>query len=419
MIQQVITDKLQVYQTEAEAELNNILAFWMQHAIDEKNGGFVGKMDNNNHSDHKAPKGAVLNARILWTFSAACRHTGKNEYRVIADRAFTYLMNHFLDDVYGGVYWSVDAQGKPLNTRKQIYALAFTIYGLSEYYRATSKFRALQACQELFDWIEKYSFDLENGGYYEAFSREGQLLDDLRLSEKDRNDPKTMNTHLHVLEAYTNLYHIWPDKFLAQQLEALLKTFLNYIIDVKTSHLKLFFTREWYVTADLISYGHDIEASWLLLEAAEVLGKKELIKKVKEVAISMVQATTEGLQPDGSLYHELNKEENHYDTHREWWVSAEAMVGFLNAYQVTGEEHFLAKSWNAWQFIQRHLLDKIKGEWFWGVFDDYSIMQKEDKVGFWKCPYHNARACMEVMLRCQSELLGETPNRIVKNRIIS
>ncbi|WP_187263501.1 AGE family epimerase/isomerase [Pontibacter beigongshangensis] len=393
---------LQRYKEEVEKELCSILDFWAQYAPDEQNRGFIGKMDNKGQVDIEAPKGSVLNARILWTFSAAYRHTGDKYYLAIAHRAYGYVLAHFLDKLHGGVYWSVTATGEPLNTRKQIYALAFMIYGLSEYYLATRKAEALEVCQELFRWIEQHSFDSEQGGYFEAFSREGELLDDLRLSEKDRNDPKTMNTHLHILEAYANLYRIWPDAQVATQLERLIKIFLDHIVDPDTVHLRLFFSKDWKPAADLVSYGHDIEASWLLLEAAEVLGKQDLVQRAKELAIAMAIATTEGLQPDGSLYHELDKATSHFDTHREWWVSAEAMVGFLNAYQLTKKTVFLEHSQNAWEFAKKHLLDKEQGEWRWGVYDDYSRMQEEDKIGFWKCPYHNARACLEVMRRCES-----------------
>lgn len=397
-------EKLSIYRSEVEKELERILHFWVEQAIDVQTGGFIGQMDNHGHVNKEAPKGGVLNARILWTFSAAYRQTQKQEYLEVAQRAYEYLMNHFLDQEFGGIYWSVDKEGKPLQTRKQIYALAFAIYGLSEYYMATSDAKALQACQDLFQWIEKYSYDWEHEGYFEAFSREGEGLEDLRLSEKDRNDPKTMNTHLHILEAYANLYRIWPDRYLAQQLEALLVVFLEKIVDSKTGHMNLFFTEDWKVTADLVSYGHDIEASWLLLEAAEVLGNEELIEKVKKVALNMARATTEGLQPDGSLYHELDRQARHFDKHREWWVSAEAMVGFLSAYQLNGEEGFLEKSIHSWEFSKKNLLDRENGEWYWGVYDDYSLMKSEDKIGFWKCPYHNSRACLEVANRCRKLL---------------
>ncbi len=385
---------------EAASELQHILAFWELHSLDEQQGGFIGEMDNAGQVQLNAPKGAVLNARILWTFAAAYRHTKKEKHLLLARRAYNYLVAHFLDTQYGGVYWAISAAGEPLDTRKQIYALAFAIYGLSEYYQATKSQEVLEYSRQLYGWIEQYSYDQEFGGYFEAFSREGVLLEDLRLSPKDRNDPKTMNTHLHILEAYANLYRNWPDVQLAQQLESLIRLFLEKIVDAKTGHMQLFFDRKWNATADLVSYGHDIEASWLLLEAAEVLGKEELVQEVKALSIKMARATAEGLQPDGSLYHELDRSQQHYDTHREWWVSAEAMVGFLNAYQLTSDPAFLEQSLHSWTFAQMHLLDKAKGEWFWGVYDDYSRMD-EVKIGFWKCPYHNSRACLEVLNRCQ------------------
>ncbi|RNI31640.1 AGE family epimerase/isomerase [Rufibacter latericius] len=396
-----LASQLSTYRQEMETELERILAFWTEHTLDHRSGGFVGQIDNNGKVNPEAPKGSILNARILWTFSAAFRQTGQKTYLEIATRAFDYLTTSFLDTAHGGIYWMVDAQGQPLNTRKQIYALAFTIYGMSEYHLATQNEKALQVSQGLFRWIEQYSFDPEHGGYLEAFSQTGELLEDLRLSEKDCNDPKTMNTHLHILEAYANLYRGWPDPLLEKQLRGLIEVFLQRIIDQNTGHLKLFFSRDWVSSANLVSYGHDIEASWLLQEAAEVLGDEELLANVKEVALTMAHATAEALLPDGSLYHELNMDENHYDKHREWWVSAEAMVGFFNAYELTGSEDFLQRSLDSWKFAQTYFLDLERGEWHWGVNDDYSLMSKEDKVGFWKCPYHNARACLEIIHRCK------------------
>ena len=399
-----LVNQLVAYRQEMETELERILAFWSEQTLDHRYGGFVGQIDHSGQVNPEAPKGSILNARILWTFSAAFRQTGRETYLEIATRAFDYLRTFFLDTAHGGVYWMVDAQGQPLNTRKQIYALAFTVYGMSEYYQATQNPKALETSQMLFRWIEQYSFDPDHGGYLEAFSQTGELLEDLRLSEKDRNDPKTMNTHLHILEAYTNLYRIWPHQELAQKLRDLIEVFLLRIVDQDTVHLRLFFSRDWRSSANLISYGHDIEASWLLQEAVEVLGDETLLPQVKDTALKIARATAEALVPDGSLYHELNLDENHYDKHREWWVSAEAMVGFLNAYELTLEEEYLRHSLNAWKFAQTYFLDLERGEWFWGVHDDYSLMSKEDKVGFWKCPYHNARACLEVIHRCQKQL---------------
>ena len=400
-IRNTFSDTLRHYQTEAETELYRILNFWVQHAPDNW-GGFIGQMDSQGKINADAPKGSVLNARILWSFSTAYRHTKNPQYLQMAHRSYNYLVTYFLDKEYGGIYWEVTADGKPLNNRKQIYGLAFAIYGISEYHIATGNKEALEICQSLFYWIEKYSHDAAYGGYLEAFSRDGVLLHDLRLSPKDRNDLKTMNTHLHILEAYANLYRVWHDPVLGCQLESLIEIFLNRIIDRETGHLNLFFTQDWTATANLISYGHDIEASWLLVEAAEVVDNSDLLEKVKAAAIQMARATATGIQPDGSLFHEWNKDTNHYDTHREWWVSAEAMVGFLNAYQLTGEESFLHLSVNSWRFIQEHILDRQLGEWLWGVLDDYTSMISEDKISFWKCPYHNTRACLEIINRCQA-----------------
>ena len=384
---------------EIQQELSNILSFWMETTLDTKHNGFIGKMDSLGKIHTEAEKGGVLNARILWTFSAAYNHTGNIAYLEIAKRAFQYIQTYFRDKGLGGVYWTVDYQGNPLNTRKQIYSQAFTIYGLAEFYIAIQNEEVLEFAKELFFLIEKYSFDSEHGGYLEAFSRDWKLLGDLRLSEKDCNDPKTMNTHLHVLEAYTTLYGVWKDPYLAKQIRGLLAVFENKIIDNATHHLKLFFDKKWFSQSNNISFGHDIEASWLLLEAAEALNDRNLIDKFKKIALKMAEASTEGLQTDGSMVHEFDQISGHYDSHREWWVEAEGMIGFLNAYQISKDKKYFKIVQGLWHFTKKYLIDTKSGEWIWGVYEDYSPMIAEDKVGFWKCPYHNARACMEILKR--------------------
>jgi mannobiose 2-epimerase len=396
-----IAKLLAAYEQEMAAELARITDFWLTHTLDERQGGFIGQMDSTGHIDAQAGKGSILNARILWTFSAAYRHTGQPVHLATATRAFDYLLAHFVDREHGGIYWLLAADGQPLNPRKQIYALAFAIYGLSEYYHATQNPQALQASHQLFEWMESYSYDPTHGGYFEALGRAGEPLADQRLSDKDRHAPKTMNTHLHVLEAYANLYRCWPDARLAERLQGLLNTFLTHILDAKTGHLRLFFAADWTPVADLVSYGHDIEAAWLLREAAQVLGDEALLTQVEAAGRRLAQATAATLLPDGSLPHELDRATGHLDRHREWWVSAEAMVGFLDAYELNGDPAHLHRSHQAWRFAQRHLLDHAHGEWRWGVHDDYRPMTEQDKVGFWKCPYHNARACLEVLHRCQ------------------
>ena len=381
-----------------QQELDRILAYWRTHAPDEAQGGFLGKIDNDNRPDPTAPKGAVLHARILWTFAAACNQQPNAENLAVARRAYEYITAHFLDAEHGGVHWSVDYQGRPLDTKKQIYALAFTIYGLAEYYRASGDAAALAHAQDLFRTIEAHSFDPAAGGYLEAFARDWQPLGDLRLSAKDANEKKTMNTHLHILEAYANLYREWPDARLRQQIKALLLDFTDHFIDPKTGHLILFLDEHWQPRLDAISYGHDIEAAWLLLEAAEVLHEPGLVAQFQQMAVQLARAAAEGLATDGALTYELHPD-GHLDADRHWWVQAEAVVGFYNAYQVSGDAQFRAMAEGAWRFTQQHILDKQNGEWFWGVHADNSLMAGEDKAGFWKCPYHNGRACLEMLVR--------------------
>ncbi|POY36645.1 N-acyl-D-glucosamine 2-epimerase [Solitalea longa] len=381
------------------SELDRILQYWSTVAFDSAKGRFYGKVNNDNGVDPDAMLGSVLYARILWSFSAGYHLTKDENYLPYAKIAFDYIADQFWDNEFGGVYWTIDAQEQPADDKKQIYALAFAMYGCTEYYRITNNKKALDRSIELFNLIEKYSFDAEKGGYLEAFSRNWGDAGDLRLSAKDENEKKTMNTHLHVLEAYTNLYRIWPAKKVAVQIQNLLNVFFDHIIDAKTSHLLLFFDENWVSKTDLISYGHDIEASWLLLEAAEVLGDESLIAKAKEYSIKMAVAAAEGLEKDGSLNYEFEPKSNHLIAEKHWWVQAEAVVGFMNAWQLSGNSEFLTYVNNSWSFIDQYILDKQNGEWFWGVNDDYSLMLGEDKAGLWKCPYHNSRACMEMILR--------------------
>lgn len=396
-----MTNFLTEFKQEIKAELANILQFWSDHALDHRNGGFIGKMAFDGTIHPEAEKGGVLNARILWTFSAAANFYKNRKAPIggLGAVAYHYINQHFRDKTNGGVYWSVDAQGKPVSTRKQIYGLAFTIYGLTEYYRATQEQEALDFAIALFELIEKHSFDAQKGGYWEAFSQDWTLLDDLRLSDKDRNDPKTMNTHLHIIEAYVNLYRVWPHERVEKQIRHLLDVFEKYIINAETGHLKLFFDAQWNATSQAMSFGHDIEASWLLHEAAEVLHDAELTKKWEKIALRIADAAAEGFNNDGSLNHEFDPATQHADTHREWWVTAEGMVGYLNAFYLSGDARYLGYVAQLWTFAKTHLINPELGEWDWGVYADYTPMHTEDRMGFWKCPYHNARACMEILKR--------------------
>jgi mannobiose 2-epimerase len=393
------------YRQEMEKELTAILDYWIQHSPDPARGGFYGKIDEENTVHPEAPKGVVLNGRILWTFSAAYAHTRESRYLSLAQRAYEWLITHFIDREYGGVYWSVDHGGAPLNGRKQIYGLAFCIYGLSEYYLISGDQNALDQAIALFRLIEQHSYDPKKMGYYEAFAQDWTPLEDLRLSPKDANESKTMNTHLHVIEAYANLCRAWPDPFLKQQITGLLEVFGDHIIDSSTGHLQLFFDENWKMGPGIVSYGHDIEAAWLLQESAEIAGDPKWIATSREWAINLARAAARGLDSDGGLWYE--KEGGHVVKEKHWWAQAEAMVGFFNVWQLTGDAGWLQKSRATWDFVRNYIRDTRNGEWFWGVDADHSPMPGQDKAGFWKCPYHNSRACLELIRRMNTHPSNE------------
>jgi mannobiose 2-epimerase len=394
-----MSQRLTKYKKELEKELENILNYWVDNTLDEGYGGFVGRIDNSNKVIPGSPKGSVLNARILWSFAAAYNQTKNALYLGMAAIAYRYIATYFIDEEYGGVYWTVDHEGKPLDTKKQVYASAFTIYALSEFYKATKDKEVLAEAKKLYQVLVDNSYDSLHTGYLEAFTRDWQPIADLRLSAKDANEKKSMNTHLHVLEAYTTLYTVWPDEGLRAQIVTLLHNFVDHIIDAETKHLILFFDEEWNAKSNTASYGHDIEATWLLLEAAEAIHHVELIEQLKFHCVQISEATLEGLDTDGGLWYEYEPAQNHLVKEKHWWPQAEAMVGFYNTYQITGDEKWLRLSIGSWEFVKQHILDKKKGEWFWGIYADGSVMTTEDKAGLWKCPYHNSRACLEVMRR--------------------
>lgn len=392
-----MTETINTLRKEVTEELEgNILPFWMNKMTDRERGGFYGRISGEDVLMPDEPKGAILNARILWTFSAAYRLLKKPEYLVTATRAKRYLLDFFYDKQFGGIYWSVDCEGNPLDTKKQIYALGFAIYGLSEYARATGDEEALEYAIRLFEVIEKYSFDAEKNGYVEALTRDWQPIADMRLSDKDENEKKTMNTHLHILEPYANLYRVWKDGRLKTQLKNLIELFVTKILDTQTYHLNLFFEDDWTNKYHLISYGHDIEASWLIHEAALVLGDETVLKQIEPVIVRIARAADEGLNADGSMTYERFSDKGETDRELHWWVQAENVVGHLNLYQHFGDEEALSTALRCWQFIKDKLIDRENGEWYWSRFADGSINRNDDKAGFWKCPYHNGRMCLEI-----------------------
>jgi mannobiose 2-epimerase len=320
-----------------------------------------------------------------------------SSYLKVAEHAMDYILDKFIDREYGGAFLSVTAEGEPADVRKQTYTQAFFIYALSEYYLATGDSLALDEAKNIFQCVEKYCSDPVNNGYFEVYSRDWEKTDDLLIGEKDKNDQKTMNTHLHLLEAYTNLYRAWPDEIVASRLKNLIELFTRKIIDQKTGHLIVFLNEKWESTSTLNSYGHDIEASWLLEESANVLGDAGLIAQVRHLSIQIVHAAEEGLQPDGSLIYEKDIATGHANTNRDWWPQAEAITGFVKAYKLTGDKAYLAKARKCWDYVDKRMVDHRNGEWFNSISEKGEVNKHGDKAGFWKCPYHNSRMCLEMI----------------------
>lgn len=387
----------EIFCTELEEELTrDILPWWNERLLDPE-GGFFGRITGEGRLESDAPRGAVMHARILWTFSAAYRLFGRPEYLAAATHAKRYLLDRFYDREFGGIYWSLNADGTPLDTKKQFYALGFAIYGLSEYARATGDGEALDYAVRLFESIETHSSDPVEGGYTEACTREWGETVDPRLSEKDAPERKTMNTHLHILEPYTNLHRVWPDERLKGRLRGLIELFMDRI-EQPSHHLGLFFDDSWRLRGGGISYGHDIEASWLLPEAALELGDGALAGRVKKHAENIALAALKGMNPDGSMNYHLH-EGGRMDTERHWWVQAEAVVGQFWLWHYHGMDRMLEEAYRTWEYIRRRLLDRTGGEWWWSADENGIPNRDDDKAGQWKCPYHNGRMCMEIIER--------------------
>lgn len=370
-----------------------ILPYWLK--LKDPKGGFYGEVSAEGTVFYDAPRGVILNARLIWSFAAAYAALKDTQYLVAAVHARDWFLDHFCDHKYGGVYWSVTAEGERLDTKKQLYAQGFAIYALSELYKVTGDDEALKNAVNLYKVVESHFADTVNGGYIEALSRDFSPLEDMSLSAHDINADKTMNSHLHVLEAYSNLYQVWPDEGLKARVEALLSLTGERVMGAD-GHLQLYFKRDWTVLPGAVSYGHDIETSWLALEAAFALHDADVVNRVRPWARRVGAAGNEGLLPDGSMRYE-KLPDGHYDDSRQWWVQAESVVGNLWLWKYHADAEALERAFAAWAYIRDHLVDNISGEWWWAILPNGSRDLSQPKAGFWKCPYHNTRMCLQVL----------------------
>ncbi len=379
--------------------LDNILPYWIKTAPDTENGGFFGAVYNDGQIDNDIPRTAVTCARILWTFSRAYIQYQKEAYLQIAQRAYEYLNSAFWDKEYQGLYWSVDRHGIPVSDRKQYYAQAFGIYGYSEFFKAAHNPTSLEHAITIYHLIEKHARDLQFGGYIEGSARDFSPLADMRLSPKDMNCSKSMNTLLHLIEAYTNLLSTWRDDTLHSSLQTLLFDFIEHIIDLRSGHFKLFLDEKWQSLSDRISCGHEIEGSWLLDEAAGVLGDAAVQAKIQSITLELAETVfSTGIDADGSIIQEGTIDKISQND-KEWWPQAEAVIGFYNAYQLSYKPKLMQTSQTCWDFIQKKLIDKEHGGWFKRLTANGAVDQTSPKIGPWESAYHESRMCFEMIER--------------------
>ena len=381
---------------EIKKELTEHIVPYWEALKDEEFGGFYGYKDFDLTVDKKADKGVILHSRILWFFSSCLEMLGDEKYRILADHAFDYVKNYCIDYELGGVYWMTSYDGKPVDDMKHTYNIAFAVYALSAYYNAAKVPEALDLAKKLFEDIETKTPD--EYGCREAFTRDWKIADNEALSENGINAEKTMNTVLHLIEAYTELYRAEKSEKVADALRRQLKIVEDKIFDSDNDVLRVFFDRKFELLGDIHSYGHDIEASWLTDRAVEVLGDADLIKRFNAVDLRLAEKIYSIARENGALNNE--RDGSHIDRKRVWWVQAEAVVGFLNAYQHSGDGKYLSAAGEIWDYIKEHIVDKREGgEWFNEVGFDGTPDSSMPMTGPWKCPYHNGRLCFEIMSR--------------------
>ncbi|MCI8774787.1 MAG: N-acylglucosamine 2-epimerase [Lachnospiraceae bacterium] len=382
---------------EIKANLTDcIIPFW-KALRDEEYGGYYGWMDYDLKVDKKAVKGCILNSRITWFFANAYLLLKEESLLDEARHGYEFMQQYCVDSEKGGVYWSVQYDGTPEDTTKHTYNQAFSIYALSSYYDASGDKSALDTAMELFHIIESRCMD--EIGYKEAFDRDFVEIENDKLSENGVIADKTMNTLLHVFEAYTELYRVSHSEEVKKRLEWILDTFAEKVYNPELHRQEVFFDKEMNSILDLHSYGHDIETAWLIRRGTDVLGEKAYEDKMLPIILDLTAQVYQTAFDGHSLANECEK--GVVDTNRIWWVQAETIVGFLNGYELAPEKkEYLEGAKAVWEFIEAHIIDRRPGsEWFWDVTKDGESVSGKPIVEPWKCPYHNGRMCFEVIRR--------------------
>ena len=375
-----------------------ILRFWIDHAIDRQYGGMMGWLNRQGNPIPPGTKSLVQQARVVWTFAAAYRQFPEPLYKEIATHTLKFLREKMWDAKRGGFYWLVDREGRVLDSKKHLYGQSFALYGLAEYAQAFNDAAAREEAMALFQLIDRKGHDDVNGGYREAFSMDWQPLpNDPTLGSRCR---KSMNTHIHLLESFTTLYKATGDAPVRSRVEELLDLCAEKIVDTRQGYARLYFTDDWKPSdSNTSSYGHDIELSWLMTETAEALGRPR-DPKVLRASLALVEHTLrDGFDPAGrdGVYDEGPAAGPAASKRMIWWVEAEALVGFLNAYQLTGKAEYHDRFEQQARYVFDHFADRQFGEWFNTIEPDGKI--SGEKTNEWKGPYHQGRACLEVIRR--------------------
>ena len=380
--------------------LNDIIPFW-KNLRDDEFGGYYGYMDYDLKLDKKAVKGCILNSRITWFFANAYTLLKDESLLEEAKHGFAFMKEHCMDKENGGIFWSMKYDGTPEDTTKHTYNQAFSIYALSSYYEATHDEEALVMAKELFHIIETKCTD--EIGYKEAFDKEFHEVENDKLSENGVIAEKTMNTLLHVFEAYTELYRVAKLPEVKERLEWIMDTFADKVYNPKLHRQEVFFDRNMNTILDLHSYGHDIETAWLMDRGVEVLGEKKYEEKMTPITKDLTAEIYKVAFDGHSLANECEK--GVVNVHRIWWVQAETVIGFLNGWQKDpSRTEYLEAAKSEWQFIKDHVMDKRQGsEWFWEVDPSGKPYEGRPIVEPWKCPYHNGRMCFEVIRRLEGK----------------